>query len=144
MQDERGLIESYLGRDPNDRKKITAIDPINPKFSKTGFTRLLTIENGAYTLLLVRLFTGRTHQIRVHLSSIGHPIVGDVTYGNPRANRDIEERFGLARQWLHAWQLEFAFMGKHYAFEAPLKEDIAKTLPKNWRENVKNILEKPE
>ena len=85
IKESEGYIESYIGRDPDNRKKMTTQDPINPKLAKTKFYNKGTIDD-KYTLLEVDLLTGRTHQIRVHLSSIGHPIIGDRVYGNPKIN----------------------------------------------------------
>ena len=85
---------------------MTTIDPLNPKIAKTKF-RNRGIIASKYTLLEVDLLTGRTHQIRVHLSSIGYPILGDSVYGNEKENREALEVFGLKRQWLHAYTLEF-------------------------------------
>jgi 23S rRNA-/tRNA-specific pseudouridylate synthase len=72
----------------------------------------------------VDLLTGRTHQIRVHLSSIGYPIVGDKVYGHDSVNREALEQYGLTRQWLHAAQLDFNLFDQEYHFEAPLKADL--------------------
>ena len=115
IKESEGYIESYIGRDPDNRKKMTTQDPINPKLAKTKFYNKGTIDD-KYTLLEVDLLTGRTHQIRVHLSSIGHPIIGDRVYGNPKINTHIEEQYNLKRQWLHAWKLEFTLFGVEYAF----------------------------
>ncbi len=81
------------------------------------------------TLLAVRLETGRTHQIRVHLASIGHPVVGDERYGGPR-------RYGLARQFLHSARLELAhpFTGERLVFESEL---AAATWPRHWKERAR-------
>lgn len=127
VKDEDGYIESYIGRDPNDRKKMTTRDPVNPKIAKTKF-RKLGYYHDKYSLLEVDLLTGRTHQIRVHLSSIGFPIIGDKIYGNEKANREALESFGLKRQWLHAWKLEFTLFGKEYAFLWEVKEDLKKVI----------------
>ena len=62
---------------------------------------------GQLTLLEVHLITGRTHQIRAHLSSIGHPVVGDGKYGDTSLNRKLERKYGLKAQLLHAWRMEF-------------------------------------
>ena len=70
-----------------------------------------------YTLLEVDLLTGRTHQIRVHLASIGYPILGDKTYGHEKSNTEALEAYGLARQWLHAWKLSFTLFGRDHIFE---------------------------
>jgi 23S rRNA pseudouridine1911/1915/1917 synthase len=91
---------------------------------------------GKFTFLSVRIETGRTHQIRVHLASIGHPIVGDTLYGAPakisvigapRKKSDPEpESLALDRNFLHATELEFAHptTGKHLAMQAPLPEEL--------------------
>ncbi len=127
VKDGEGYIESYIGRDAYDRKKMTTTDPLNPKLAQTKF-RNIRIIAGKYSLLEVDLLTGRTHQIRVHLSSIGYPIVGDNVYGNPKVNKEVLEEYGLSRQWLHAQKLSFNLFGTDYDFEAPLKEDLKKFL----------------
>lgn len=121
-KDDLGYIESFIGRDPHDRKKMTAIDPVNPKLAKTKF-RVLERMNGL-SLIEVELLTGRTHQIRVHLSSIGFPIIGDSVYGREKVNREIMEKYHLNRQWLHAFRLEFCLFGEEYRFVAPIKKDL--------------------
>jgi len=88
---------------------------------------------GAFTLVEVRIETGRTHQIRVHMQALGHPVVGDTLYGAPRLLRmagaksgDAEAGVGLARNFLHAAHLEFAHpqTGKTVAVDAPLPEEL--------------------
>lgn len=127
VKDQTGYIESFIGRDPYDRKKMTTIDPSNPKLAKTKFCNKWVIA-WKYTLLEVDLLTGRTHQIRVHLSSIGFPIVGDKVYGNEKANQEARENYWLTRQWLHAYKLNFNLFDQEYNFEAPLKGDLQKCL----------------
>lgn len=95
---------------------MTTANPVNPKLAKTKFYNR-GIFHDKYTLVEVDLLTGRTHQIRVHLASIGFPILGDKIYGNQKANREVEEKFGLTRQWLHAYKLEFNLFGTDFAFE---------------------------
>lgn len=95
---------------------MTTRDPINPKLAKTKFRKLRSY-HGKYSLLEVDLLTGRTHQIRVHLASIGYPIIGDKIYGNEKANREVEELYNLKRQWLHAWRLSFNLFGREFTFE---------------------------
>jgi 23S rRNA pseudouridine955/2504/2580 synthase len=93
--------------------------------------------NGRYTLLKVRLITGKTHQIRAHLASAGHPLLGDGKYGSVSENKMLRERFGLKNQLLHAACLEFPselsvcrnLSGKQFYAPVPmLFERIAKEL----------------
>lgn len=87
-------------------------------------------ENGKETLLKVELITGKSHQIRCHLASLGHPLAGDPKYGNPDWNRQLQQEYGLKRQFLHAWCVEFPEMegvlkplsGNRY--EAALPQDL--------------------
>ncbi len=103
---------------------MTALNPLLPKLARTrAFVRE---RRDGYSLLEVDLLTGRTHQIRVHLASIGFPIVGDKIYGRSRENELLREGVGLTRQWLHAWKLEFTLWGDHHQFCGPLKEDLPK------------------
>lgn len=127
VKEKEWYIESFIWRDPHDRKKMTTIDPNNPKLAKTKFCNKWVIA-WKYTLLEVDLLTGRTHQIRVHLSSIGYPIVGDKTYGNEKVNTAIMETYGLSRQWLHAYRLNFNLFWQEFNFEGPLKPDLQKCL----------------
>ncbi len=108
-QDE-GFVEANLGRSKTDRKKM-AVYPATEPHTKYAYTGYKVLERlGEFTLLECRLKTGRTHQIRVHFSSIGHPLAGDAMYG---ANPQLSEALGLERQWLHAMQLEFRHPRTH-------------------------------
>ena len=86
--------------------------------------------NGEETLLKVELITGKSHQIRCHLASLGYPLAGDPKYGNARWNGRLKQEYGLKRQFLHAWQVEFpqmsgvleALSGK--CFTAPLPDEL--------------------
>ena len=104
-------------------------------YIETEYTPVKT--NGRYTLLRVRLITGKTHQIRAHLASVGHPLLGDTKYGSPAENRLFREKFGLKNQLLHAAYLEFpqgmsdcgGLSGKKFSAPVPiLFERIAKEL----------------
>jgi 23S rRNA pseudouridine1911/1915/1917 synthase len=124
-----GTVSTFYGRHPQNRLKM-AVRPTG----KTAVTHY-TIDKIFHqnTLLDVELETGRTHQIRVHLSHIGHPIVGDQLYGKTRApgNNKISEALNLfKRQALHAYQLKFMhpILEKPLTFEANLPDDFASLL----------------
>ncbi len=78
--------------------------PITTEYEPLRFGRDAA---GAYTLLRVALITGRTHQIRAHLASIGHPVAGDVKYGDPKLNERLRKEYGIRRQLLHSYQIVF-------------------------------------
>ena len=120
-------IESFIWRDPNNRLRMTTLNPVNPKLALTSATVLEYIDN-KYTLLKVKIETGRTHQIRVHLASIWYPILWDKTYWNVRVNKEIATRYQLHRQALHAWKLDLKLYWKDINFEANLKEDMKKII----------------
>ncbi len=96
----KGTIDAPLGRDPHHPTKVAVLRGGRP--ARTHYRRLATWP--AATLLEVDLDTGRTHQIRVHMASIGHPVVGDTAYGGRRGRSPGDP----GRQWLHAARLEFA------------------------------------
>lgn len=93
---------------------------------------------GGYTLLKVTLITGRTHQIRAHLSSIGHPIVGDYKYGDSRVNEEAKKLYNINSQMLHSFQVVFPELKEPLAylsgksFKAPLPKTFTK-ICKDWR-----------
>jgi 23S rRNA pseudouridine1911/1915/1917 synthase len=115
-----GTIEAPIGRDRRDRLKMS-IDTDHPRPARTHFEleRLLA----ASALLRVTLETGRTHQIRVHLTAIGHPVSGDPLYG-------VSGRYGLTRQFLHAQRLAFRHpvTGRQLELHAPLPDDLRRAL----------------
>jgi 23S rRNA pseudouridine1911/1915/1917 synthase len=117
-QDE-GTIDAPLGRHVRDRKRMS-IHTTRPHRAVTHF--VVRERLPGYTLLDVRLETGRTHQIRVHFAALGYPVAGDTTYGD-RTRRPA----GLTRQFLHAAHLEFAhpLSGEPLSFDAPLPADLA-------------------
>ena len=120
MATPRGRIDAPIGRDPRDRKKMAVVPDGRP--AQTDFRVLETLDDT--TLVEAHLLTGRTHQARVHLASIGHPIVGDRVYGRRKA------RPGVARQLLHAYRLAFDLpaTGERVAFAAPLPQDFRQAL----------------
>ena len=101
------------------------------------------VSGNGYTLLEVHLITGRSHQIRAHLASIGHPIAGDPKYGDPRVNEEVKKRFGVRSQMLHAWRLVMPetiseplsyLAGKEFTAPIPAEmkrmEEMMKSAPK--------------
>ena len=125
VREPTGRIESYIGRDPHpeSRQKMTVHNPVAPRLALTEFRTVEYIDD-RYTLVEVHLLTGRTHQIRVHFTSIGHPIIGDSVYGDPRVNEEVLRKYGIARQWLHAYSLKFRLFNQEYAFIGRLKDDL--------------------
>ena len=101
-----GKVENLIGRSPRDRKKMAVVE----RGGKPASTEWEVAEDfGRAALLRVRIHTGRTHQIRVHLSSFGCPVAGDRDYGSAAADAVLP--FRPARQMLHAWRLEFPHPG---------------------------------
>lgn len=115
--DTEMTVRGYLNKD-TARNKVTVSSHAAPgsesDFIETRFRPLKS--TGAYTLLEVELITGKTHQIRAHLASIGHPLIGDQKYGNAKTNRYMKEQFGLSCQLLHAYRLVFPEAGDAEAF----------------------------
>lgn len=150
VERERGTINAAVARDPNRRVRMTTQPQENARSAVSHYevTQRLTTRFGKFTLLRVRIETGRTHQIRVHMASIGHPIVGDVLYGassqltdqvaaqsapSRSARRNMEiERLKLGRNFLHAAELEFPHPISHklMKLEAPLPAELDQFLSK--------------
>jgi len=125
---EQGSIDAPIGRDPRHRQQM-AITAIASREARTHFRVLQRYPHG-HTLLLLQLETGRTHQIRVHLKAVGHPIVGDPVYGPRTANQLRNQGLTLKRQFLHAYQLKFAHPTTKamLELEAPLPNDLQTVL----------------
>ena len=121
-----GTVDAPIGRDPGDRKRM-AVTAEAGRLAVTHFK--VERDYGDSALLEVELVTGRTHQIRVHLSFIGHPVVGDREYG---VRGRLEQESGLERQFLHAYRLSFPHpqSGDQLTFEEPLPEDLQQALHK--------------
>ncbi len=121
LKDDEGTIHAPIGRSPKDRKKMAVTD----KNSKDAITHYQVLERyPGYTYVKCRLETGRTHQIRVHMAYIGHPVAGDPVYGPKNTLK------GLDGQCLHAGLIGFVHprTGEYLEFEAPLPEYFISTI----------------
>lgn len=124
LKEEEGTVNAPIGRHPVDRKKMA----VNNRCGRDAVTHYRVLERfGSFTYLECRLETGRTHQIRVHMASIGHPLLGDDVYGPSRCPIP-----GLTGQTLHAMTLGFIHpeTGTYMEFEAPLPEYFENLLEK--------------
>ena len=123
LKNDSGTINAPIGRSDKDRKKMT----ITYKNSKEAITHYTVLERfDGYTFVKLRLETGRTHQIRVHMSKNGHPVVGDKTYGVKK------EAFGLNGQLLHAYKIGFIHpvTNEYMEFESELPDYFSDILDK--------------
>ena len=126
ISEDRGTVNAPLGRSPQDRKKMAVV-----KDGREAVTHFEVLERfGRYTYIACDLDTGRTHQIRVHMKHIGHPLLGDKTYGVKK------EEFNLPGQMLHAGKIGFIHpkSGEYMEFTAPLPTVFEKTL-----KNIRNM-----
>jgi 23S rRNA pseudouridine1911/1915/1917 synthase len=120
IEDSEATIDAPIGRDPKHRQRMAVLRDGRP--AVTHFRVVERLVDA--TLLEVGIETGRTHQIRVHLAFIGHPVIGDPVYGRDRANG-----LGLTRQFLHACKLAFRLPdGTPVSFTAPLPPDLQRAL----------------
>ena len=135
VKNKKFSIESYIWRDKNNRLKMTTVDPVNPKIAISHWEVLGYIDN-KFSLVKIKIETGRTHQIRVHMASIGHFILGDSTYWNPKINTEMKTKYQLKRQALHAYNLKLKLYWKEESFIAPLKDDMKKIIPEELLELI--------
>ena len=138
IKQDEGVIEAAIGRHPVNRQKMAVLPITNDKLRITNHVLRITRSREAltyfkvlqrfkkYTLVEVKIKTGRTHQIRVHLSHLGYPLVGDPTYGGQK------DEFGVKGQLLHAAKLAFIHpaTGKRVEFSAGLPKAFAETIAK--------------
>ena len=145
VEAERGTVNAPIGRDAIRRTRMTTkrVHGARSAISHYLVERRLATRFGAFTLLRVRIETGRTHQIRVHLASLGHPVVGDTLYGAPReiraegeqrvmkkSRRRALDTVSLGRNFLHAAELELKHprTGEPLVFRAPLPQELTALL----------------
>jgi len=129
-KEDEGVIDAPLGRHPTDRKKMST----RSRRSKEAITRWRVHERfGVAAMLDVDIVTGRTHQIRVHLSALGLPVLGDSVYGNPKRANNVHNNFvrsklkAMKRQALHAARIGFVHpvTSEDLVFTSPLPDDMA-------------------
>lgn len=154
IKEDEGTIDTYIGRDPNDRLRFRVFD--EPEKGKRAITHYKVLERFGYvTLVECRLETGRTHQIRVHMASIGHPLFADERYGGMEIRKGtiyakykqfIRNCFDICpRQALHARTLGFEHPVTHkfLRFDSSLPEDMINLLDK-WRKYCNNMPKEDE
>lgn len=145
VEREKGSITASVSRDPVRRTRMTTKPAENSRTAISHYEVVQRLETrfGKFTLVRVRIETGRTHQIRVHMASLGHPVVGDTLYGAPgllsvqgqlqvviskaARRKNAPERLKLGRNFLHAARLEFThpFTAKPLELEAPLPAELS-------------------
>ena len=118
---DSGRIENFIGRHPVDRKRMAILDN-GGKRAVTNWRVVKSVDG--LSVIECRIETGRTHQIRVHMVSLGCPVIGDAVYGKPALDKRISP--APARQMLHAWTLKLwhPTEGRQMEFEAPVPEDM--------------------
>ena len=118
----KGVVDAPVGRSPRDRTRMAVVGSGRP--ARTGYEVSASWATPEVSLVTCTLETGRTHQIRVHLSAIGHPLVGDGTYGGERSGLVLD------RPFLHAAHLAFdhPVTGERLEFESPLPDDLREIL----------------
>ena len=129
VKENEATIDMPIGRSPKDRKKMAVT-----KIGKNAVTHIKVLKRyKENTLLEVNIETGRTHQIRVHLSEIGYPIIGDYTYSNGK------NKFGVEGQMLHAYKIKFKHpsTNEEVEFTAELPEYFTKILDELEKERNK-------
>lgn len=140
---KKQYLKGYLEKDSRTNK-VTVRQQPGPN-SVPIATEYLPLQQGMYqresfTLLQVHLITGKSHQIRAHLASIGHPLVGDVKYSTKRASAFDREQLHQRVQLLHAWQLIFTAHGKEYVWKAELPDNFAQVLRRLGIETKQNSI----
>lgn len=124
---KKALIDAPIGRNVRDRTKMSILGSAGSREAKTTYEVLDTSEDAS--LLQLHLHTGRTHQIRVHLQSIGHPILGDTSYTSKESIK-LKEHYALEGLCLHAWRLSFVSPAdqREHTVEAPLSPLFSQAL----------------
>ena len=130
FREESGTVDAPIGRHPVDRKKMAVIHNSELR-SRDAVTHWSVLARGeadgnSFTLLRCQLETGRTHQIRVHMASLGHPLLGDAVYGGGNTRFESRHRSSIIGQCLHAGELHLTHprTGKEMQFNAPMPQNL--------------------
>ena len=130
FREESGTVDAPIGRHPIDRKKMAVIHNSDLR-SRDAVTHWSVVARGeadgnSFTLLRCQLETGRTHQIRVHMASVGHPLLGDTVYGGANTRFEAKHRASIIGQCLHAGELHLTHprTGKEMQFNAPMPANM--------------------
>ena len=133
--DEDGVVDAPL-RKSYERKKMV-VAPLKSG-AKTAVTKYFVKEKyNDYTLLDVQLVTGRTHQIRAHMSYIRHHVVGDIKYGDYKVNNEFKRKFNCENQFLHSYKLIFGEVKGHFSYLS--NQQFIAELPLELQEILKNL-----
>jgi 23S rRNA pseudouridine1911/1915/1917 synthase len=127
VKKDAGTLAQSIGRDPVRRTRMTTrVEGGRAAVTHYRAVRRLDTRFGKFTLLEVKIDTGRTHQIRVHVAAMGYPVVGDTTYGAPKQARGKSAAIGLARNFLHSAELEFRHprSGETIALKSELPQEL--------------------
>lgn len=127
FEEKQKTIELYLQRAPDENyEKVHISSTPHEKTKKTithySVEKTYTYGEDSFSLVKVQIETGFMHQIRVHMNHIGHPIIGDIMYGNSYINRKYQN--SIPRQFLHAYSVEFTYNDKKHFIKAPLTKDL--------------------
>lgn len=133
LEHKEAFIDSPISRSRVDRKKMDVSAEFEGKKALSGYKVVSEFEFSKdikISLLEIEIMTGRTHQIRVHMKAIKHPVIGDSVYGDSKFNQIFASNFGLERQFLHAWKISFKDIdsGKTVKFKADLPKDLSDVL----------------